>query len=120
MQIGGKTFKLEIAHTETSRTKGLMERDSVGENAGMIFVFREDAPRSFWMYHTRIPLDIIFVNSASRVVSIHTMQAYTTNSTASAGPAKYAIELNAGVVQKLGVKAGDTLELPKDLPAAME
>ena len=91
----------------------------------MVFVFRDDKPLSFYMKNTLIPLDIIYVNSAGNVVSIHRMEpqaldargAYLT--TPSGAPAKYAIELNAGAAGAAGVKVGDHLEFPpqvKDPP----
>lgn len=112
MQVGTKSYKLEVAADEPSRTKGLMQRDTLAEGTGMIFVFPDEAMRGFWMKNTRIPLDIIFVNAGGTVVSTATMVPYSLKSTPSAAPAKYAIELNAGEVAKNGVKAGDRLEIP--------
>ena len=112
MEVGSKKYKLEVAADHESRTKGLMQRDSLAEGTGMIFVFPDEELRGFWMKNTRIPLDIIYVNSQGAVVSTHTMVPYSLKSTPSASPAKYAIELNAGEVAKNGVKAGDKLEIP--------
>jgi uncharacterized membrane protein (UPF0127 family) len=83
----------------------------------MIFIFPDTQPRSFWMKHTRFPLDIVFADDSAKVVSTHTMKAYDLNNTESDGPAKYAIELLAGQVQSNGVKPGDRLSLP---PAVLQ
>jgi uncharacterized membrane protein (UPF0127 family) len=114
MTIGAKMFTLEIADTDATREHGLMKRDSMPADHGMIFVFDQDAPRSFWMKNTRIPLDIIFVDSSGKIVSTASMKPYDWTGIPSKGPAKYAIELNQGVVDQLGVKAGDHLDIPSD------
>jgi uncharacterized membrane protein (UPF0127 family) len=113
MPIGSKTYTLEIAAREADRNKGLMYRDFMPEDRGMIFVFADEDDRSFWMKNTRIPLDILFLDGSGKVVSIHQMKPYVeVPGTPSDGPAKYAIELNAGQAAAAGVKAGDVLQLP--------
>lgn len=114
MQIGTKQFTLEVADTDVARAKGLMRRDSMPKLHGMIFVFARAEPQAFWMKHTRIPLDIIYLDADGKVVSIHQMKPYDLNTTPSAGPAKYAIELNKGMAAEAGVKAGDVLVVPKE------
>ena len=113
MQIGKLNYTLEVAADDVSRTRGLMQRDSMPELHGMIFVFPDEAPRAFWMKNTRIALDIIYVSAAGEVDSIATMQPYVLRDTPSVGPAKYAIELNAGQAAKAGVKVGDVLTIPE-------
>lgn len=117
MQIGSKTFTLEIADTTDARTVGLMRRDSMPSDHGMIFVFREQQPLSFWMLNTRIPLDIVYVDSAGKVVSVKQMKPYDQTGVPSDGPAQYAIELNKGAAASADVKAGMTLKLPEGLKA---
>lgn len=113
MTIGSKAFELEIANDDETRMRGLMQRDSMPDDHGMIFVFPNEEDRGFWMKNTRIPLDIIYVSAAKQVVSIKTMEPYSRANVPSDGPAKYAIELNAGAAEKTGVKPGDTLTIPK-------
>jgi uncharacterized membrane protein (UPF0127 family) len=120
MQIGSKTFQLEIAADGPSREHGLMERDSMDADHGMIFVFDQPAEQSFWMHHTRFPLDIIFADVSDRIISIHTMKAYDESSTYSNGPAKYAIELAVGQATAAGVKPGDELHIPAAVDAALK
>lgn len=119
MRIGSQTFTLEIANTDSARTRGLMRRDSMRADHGMIFVFPDEAPRGFWMRDTRIALDILFLDSTGNVVSIHSMKPYDLNSTHSAGPAKYAIELNLGAAASSGVTVGEVMDIPaeaRDVP----
>ncbi len=120
MQIGRKTFTLEIAATNAAREYGLMQRDSMPSNHGMIFVFRDDQDQSFWMKNTRIPLDIIYINSMGQVVSIHQMKPYDLTGVFSDAPAKYAIELNEGMAESAGVKKGDVLKIPPEASSTNE
>jgi uncharacterized membrane protein (UPF0127 family) len=121
VRVGTKTFTLEVADTSTSRTRGLMRRDSMPRDHGMLFVFPAEDERGFWMKDTRIPLDIVFLDAGGRVVSVHQMKPYDVkNTTYSAGPAKYAIELNQGVAAEAGVKPGDVVEIPPDARDAKE
>ena len=115
MEIGKKTFTLEVADRTDSRTYGLMRRDSMPQDHGMIFVFDREEPRGFWMKNCRIPLDIVFLDSGGKVVSVKQMKAYDLSSTPSDGPAQYAIELNKGAAEAAGVTAGMTLKLPAGL-----
>ncbi len=112
MQIGTGKYTIEIAKTDAHRQRGLMERDSMPENWGMIFVFPDEAVRGFWMKNTRIPLDIAYLDAGGKVVSIHQMKPYEQTSTASKGPAKYAIELNVGQAARVGLKEGDVVVIP--------
>ena len=112
MQIGTKTYELEMARSSAEQEKGLMKRDSLPDNHGMIFIFDADRLQQFWMKDTRIPLDIIFCDHAGRVVSVATMQAYDLGNTSSIEPAQYAIELNAGQAKAAGVERGNTLTIP--------
>jgi uncharacterized membrane protein (UPF0127 family) len=117
VRLGGQTFTLEIANKDEDRFRGLMYRDAMPADHGMIFVFPDVAPRSFWMKNTRIPLDILYLDGGGKVISIHQMKPYVLAGTPSDGPAKYAIELNAGAAAKAGVHVGDHLMIP---PAARE
>jgi uncharacterized membrane protein (UPF0127 family) len=118
MKIGSRTFTLEIAADEYTRERGLMERDSMPADHGMIFVFTSDTAEGFWMKNTHIPLDILFVESGGKVVSVHTMKPFDMNTTSSDGAYRYAIELNAGAAADAGVKAGDSLSIPANVGAA--
>lgn len=121
MQLGGKKFTLEVADEPAERELGLMMRDSMPSDHGMIFVFPHEDRLSFWMKNTRIPLDIIYVDQGGKIVSIHQMRPYELLGTPSDAPAKYAIELNKGMAAKLGLKPGDQLTIPesaRNVPSA--
>ena len=120
MRIGSETYTLEVANTDATRQRGLMERDAMPADHGMIFVFGETRELTFWMKNTRIALEILYLDEAGRVVSIHEMKPYDRSSVSSDGPAKYAIELNLGQVKKAGVKPGDVLQIPASAREAVD
>jgi len=115
VDIHGQRFYVEIADDEASRMRGLMFRDELPRNRGMLFVWRQEEPRAFWMKNTRIPLDIIYLDGDFRVVSIAAetppcrMRRGRCPSYPSAGPAQYVLELNAGMSAELDLKTGDSL-----------
>jgi hypothetical protein len=114
MHLGKADFVIEIANTDPVRMHGLMERDSMPNNHGMIFVFPDEQPREFWMKNTRFPLDIAYLNSAGQIVSIKQMKAYDLTGVPSDGAAKYAIELNLGIASAAGLKPGDHIDIPPE------
>ncbi len=120
MRLGDRIFTLEVARTDRSREIGLMHRDSMPADHGMIFVFPEAHRLGFWMRNTRFPLDIVYVAPDQRIVSIHRMEPFDENSTLAAGAALWAIELNAGTASALGLKPGQLLEIPPDAMKALD
>jgi uncharacterized protein len=113
VEVKGKRFYVEIADDDASRNRGLMFREELADNRGMFFIFRREEPRSFWMRNTRIPLDIIYLDSELRVVSIsaNTPPCRTRQcpSYPSRGPAMYVLEVNAGQAAALGLERGDVI-----------
>ena len=119
LRIGSQTFHLEVAATPPEQQRGLMYRTSMPADHGMIFIFPGEVENGFWMKNTLIPLDILYVNEAGRVVSVQLMkpgewdaERNDYRSFPPGGPYKFAIELNAGTGAIVGVKAGDTLDIP--------
>jgi len=112
MKIKDRVLDIEVARTPKEHEIGLMKRDSMPENHGMIFVFEEEKPLQFWMKDTRIPLDIMYLDAKGKVVSVAQMQPYDLTGISSEVDAEYAIELNAGMIKKLGIKSGDVIEIP--------
>lgn len=111
VELKGERFYVEIAGDEDTRVMGLMFRDHLAPDRGMLFVFRREAPRSFWMKNTRIPLDIIYLDAGLRVTGM-TLDAPPCRrepcpSYPSALPAMYVLELNAGTAERLGLAPGD-------------
>lgn len=113
MQIGSRQFILEKATTIGQQTRGLMRRDSLPADHGMIFIFPQAEPQPFWNHDVRFGLDNLFLDSSGRIVAIEHMDAYDEHSTP-AIVARYVIELNTGIPKEVGVKVGDTLTIPPD------
>ncbi len=104
----GKKFKLELVKSEVLRTKGLMEREGLDAMSGMLFVFRDEALRSFWMKNVLIPLDIAFLDSRGRLINAHRMkvespllQDHVRKLYSSEAPAQFALEVAAGTFTQL-------------------
>lgn len=116
--LKGERFTVEIAETQEKQALGLMFRDSMPQDHGMLFLFPNEGIRSFWMKNTRIPLDIFYFDKDLALVSVseNTPPCRTQRCPGypSAAPAKYVLELNSGKATDLGVKVGDTLELHLD------
>ena len=114
LRIGSHTLRVEVADDDASRAKGLMFREKMARNDGMLFVFEEPAYQSMWMKNTLIPLSVAFVDRDGVILNILDMQPQTLDSHMSAGPALYAIETNKGWFKANGLKAGDRATgLPK-------
>lgn len=115
VELKGQQFSVEIADTREKQALGLMYRDSLPEDHGMLFIFRDDAPRSFWMKNTRIPLDIMYFSARLELVSVaenaRPCRVERCPVYPSDGPAKYVLELNAGMASALGLVAGDKMVL---------
>lgn len=111
----GECFELEIADTSEERQEGLMNRSSLEENKGMLFVFEKPGKYSFWMKNTKIPLDMIWINSDNEIVHIkHNAQPCKKDPCESYGPdeeANYVLEINGGLAKKTGLKKGDRVKL---------
>jgi uncharacterized protein len=120
MTLGSRSFVIEIANTDPTREKGLMQRDSMPADHGMIFVFPDEKPRDFWMKNTRFDLDIAFLDASGKVVSIKQMKAYDLSTTPSDAPAKYAVELNKGAAANAGLKVSDQVQIPPQARDARE
>ena len=99
---------VEIADDDAEREQGLMYRDSMPEMDGMLFLFTDEEPLSFWMKNTIIPLDIIYVNAGHKIVSIaRDAKPYSLETIPSVKPAMYVVEVNAGFTRRHGIKEGD-------------
>lgn len=112
--LAGKTIKVVVADTPRLRSQGLMYKTYLPENNGMLFVFDFEDYHAFWMKNTKIPLDIIWLNSDKRIVDI---EKYVTSCLSDPCPiyvpnkkAKYALELNAGWTEDNNIFIGDYVE----------
>ena len=109
--------KVELAATPADRQRGLMQRESMAEDAGMLFVFPADTDGAFWMKDTLIPLSIAFIAADGTIVDVKDMQPQSTDLHAPRARYRYALEVNQGYFARSGIKPGDKVELP-GLPAA--
>ena len=110
--IGKKKIKVEVAKTFKDRNQGMMMRTSWGQIEGMLFVFKEEKPRSFWMKNTFLPLSIGFFDKNKVLLEIYdlkpskSMTQKTVDSVSSKKPATYVLEVPKGWFQKNSVDVG--------------
>ena len=105
-----ETFEVEIARDDQTRAHGLMNRTSLPERGGMLFVYDSTQSTAFWMKNTLIPLDMLFIDEKGVVTKIHPMAEPESRAIIKSGtPVKAGLEINGGMAKKLGLKAGDTV-----------
>ncbi|MFC1699260.1 DUF192 domain-containing protein [Candidatus Omnitrophota bacterium] len=111
-------YSVELAQTAEQRSLGLMFREHLDPDQGMLFIYPEQGNYSFWMKNTLIPLDMIWINKDQAVVfigqDIQPCRAEPCPKISPDCPAKYVLELNSGTVDKIGLKIGDQLEFDID------
>jgi len=102
---------IEIADDDAQRTRGLMYRERMDEDRGMLFVFPEAGPRRFWMKHTPLSLDMLFVSAEGEILAIveHTTP-YSQKGVNCTQDALYVVEVNAGYTAAHGIRPGDGIE----------
>lgn len=121
VEVGGARYRVEIADDDTERARGLMFRDALPADQGMLFIHDREEPLAYWMKNTRIPLDILYFDGARRLVS---QQRGVPPCSAgdrcppypSGAPARYVLELNAGQAARLGLRDGEELRLDPRIP----
>ena len=103
-------INLEIADNEYERQLGLMNRKSMEENQGMLFIFQYERLQSFWMRNTLIPLDIMFINTDKEIITIHkNTKTLSTQSYPSTAPALYVVEVVGGFTEMHNIVIGDKI-----------
>lgn len=108
---GSHKFEVELAITPEQREQGLMYRQTLGKDAGMLFLYNSPQPIAVWMKNTFIPLDIIFIGADGTIISMHERAVpLSTTTMSSDGLAKAFLELNGGTVSRLGIKVGDKIQ----------
>lgn len=117
--LKGGRFKVEIADSLDEQSRGLMFRRELAPDHGMLFVYAQAQPQAFWMRNCEIALDIMYFDAQGRYINGHygappcrTAQCPTYDSRR---PARYVLELGAGVGRALDLKEGDPLQLPASL-----
>jgi uncharacterized protein len=115
IQVGSKKISVEIAKTTEQHQYGLMNRSSMPENNGMLFIFTNEEPLSFWMKNTYIDLSIAYINQKKIIVDIQEMKATNQMMVGdlpnypSAKPAMYALEMNKGWFKKNKITVGQKI-----------
>ena len=110
LKVGSQNVRAEVANTEATRQVGMMFRQKMGRQDGMLFVFPEVAYHAMWMRNTLIPLSVAYMNERGVIVSIHEMQALSEAVHQAAGPVRYALEMNAGWFGSNKINVGDTIK----------
>ncbi len=123
VELGGKRYQVEIADNDEERARGLMFRDGMENNRGMLFIHDTEEPQAYWMKNTRIPLDILYFDNARRLVSQQRdVPACTLGDGCppypSDAPARYVLELNAGQAEALKLQDGTELKFGPGIPQA--
>lgn len=117
--LGSKTFVVEVAETSDQHSRGLMFKDKLGADEGMLFIFNNEETRFFWMKNTLIDLSIGFFDKNAVLIDVQEMQSgkgktdEVLPSYASAKPAKYALEMTKGWFDKNKIKLGTKLKIHK-------
>jgi len=107
---GEQVFSVEVVRKEKDRNRGLMFRQSMAQDQGMLFDYDPPQKISFWMKNTFIPLDIIFVDASGRILNIaENTTPLSLERLPSAGVARGVLEINGGLSAKLGIKPGDKI-----------
>lgn len=102
---------IEIADTDFDIQTGLMYRNSMKKNQGMLFVFEDERERFFYMKNTKIPLDLIYISADTTIVSFQkNAKPFDESSLPSNAPAKFVLEVNAGLVDTWRIAVGDSLK----------
>ncbi len=110
---GEHCFAVDIADTEEERRRGLMFVRHMEDDRGMLFLFERAAIQSFWMKNTYISLDIIFIGPDGKIANIaERTEPLSERSVLSSGPVLAVLEINGGLAEKLGIRAGDLLLHP--------
>jgi uncharacterized membrane protein (UPF0127 family) len=115
MQIGGESFGIEIAVAFKDQETGLMHRDHLDADHGMIFVSDQTQVQRFWNHEVHFPLDLVFLDEKGKIVSLKRMKPYDDATVPSDAPAKYTIELLGGTAERLNLKVGDHVALPDEV-----
>ena len=114
VEVGGERFQVEVADDDAERARGLMFRDAMADDHGMLFIHDRQEPQAYWMKNTRIPLDILYFDRDRRLVSQQRdvppcSAGDRCPSYPSRAPAQYVLELNASQAARLGLQDGALL-----------
>lgn len=123
VEVGGQRYAVEIADDDAERARGLMFREEMAPDRGMLFIHDRQGPLAYWMKNTKIPLDILYFDDSRKLVSKQvdvppcTLGDMCPNYPSEA-PARYVLELNAGEAARLKLENGAELKLSPEIPPA--
>jgi hypothetical protein len=109
---GDRSFSIEIADTSAEREAGLMFRQTMADDHGMLFVFERTAEVEFWMKNTPMALDLVFVGEDGRIKAIRRGEPESEAIISPGQPVRFVLELKAGTASRDGIKEGDLLRHP--------
>ena len=112
LTVGKDTYQIEIARTREEQTKGLMYRETIKPDEGMIFIYNQDRKLSFWMKNTLVPLSIAYISKDGIIKEIYSMKPESLTPVKSIHSVRYALELPLGSFEKSGASVGDRIILP--------
>ena len=117
---GGSRQELtvELARTPAERSRGLMSREELAEDGGMLFIFSGDTKAGFWMKDTLIPLSIAFIAEDGAILDVQDMEALSEERHRPPVPYRYALEVNQGWFEEQGFGTGDRVEIPDSVSRA--
>ncbi|MFC0308964.1 DUF192 domain-containing protein [Gallibacterium trehalosifermentans] len=115
LPIKNTILHIEIANTPKNRILGLMFRPYLSENDGMLFIYKTERKRCFWMKNTYLPLSIAYINKQGKITDILDMQPLDTRLICPTAPMRYALEVNQGWFSRNAVKVGDKIYLSRDI-----
>ncbi len=106
LSAGMHLIRAEVAADFATRARGLMHRESLGANTGMLFVFEQPEIQCMWMKNTLIPLSVAFLDERGAIINIADMEPHSERTHCAARPASYALEMNRGWFAVRGIKPG--------------
>jgi uncharacterized membrane protein (UPF0127 family) len=109
LSAGMHLIRAEVADNFVTRMQGLMHRQSMGANEGMLFIFDEPGVQCMWMKNTLIPLSVAYIADDGSIVNIEDMKPQTEDSHCTKKPVRFALEMNAGWFESKGLRAGAKL-----------
>jgi uncharacterized membrane protein (UPF0127 family) len=110
---GKHSFTIEVADDMHERSRGLMYRETMADDHGMLFVFDQTQPVGFWMKDTPLPLDLVFIGADGRIRDILPGTPYSEATISPGEPVRFVLELKQGTAQRLGIAAGDFIRHPE-------
>jgi len=114
LSAGIHLIQAEVAISDAERAQGLMFREKMGQNEGMVFRFNTPNQVCMWMKNTLLPLSVAFIDEAGSITNIEEMEPQTLDAHCASKPARYALEMNKGWFKKKNIKAGSKISgLPK-------